>query len=519
MLRGILTGGLSGLVVGGVALTGLSLAVDQPAGNTPPAVPQVSAPSEAAPAEISSTVPDTVADDSTGDAVAAAVPQVQIPEVSLSAPVADTTSAALPQAGAADALPDAPEVGATPTIAAETVEPVLPNPQSIAPQVPVAEEDIAVSTEPAAPPAPPVEQANDESSPVVEDTPEPVDDPAVEEPISQEVVTKAPEEVTAPEAVTPPLVVEETATEPDPEPAAPETVVEIAPVAPVIVTDPTPELVAPEPAPEAPSVVSIVPDEAPSLPGGTTGVAIRRPGTQDDTAETENTEKAIDPDAPAIVKFAGAFENPEDKPLLSVVLIDDGSLDDAVGAVAAIGAPVTVVLDPDLPNAALKLAAYRKAGVEVAVRAVLPDGATPADVETAFEASFSKLPETALLMDDGAGGLQNNRATTEFAMEALARDGRGFVTISKGLNTALRLAEQNEVPAGVIYRDLDADGQDARVIRRFLDQAAFRARQDGSVILMGRVRPDTVSALILWGTANRAGQVVFAPVSATLLAN
>lgn len=507
MLRGILTGGLSGLVVGGVALTGLSLAVEQPAGNTPPASPQVSAPSETTPAEISSTVPATVADDSTGDAVAAAVPQVQIPDVTLTAPVADTTSAALPLAGAADALPAAPDLGDAPSIDAETVDPVLPNPQSIAPQVPVAEQDIAVSTVPADPPKPTVaanETAPDEAASV-----EKPEDVTIDEATTgQDPIETAPVEAT--DVVEPEMPVDPMAEDDVVEQPAPEVVVEDAPTAPVIV----PELVSPE----APSVVSIVPDEAPSLPGGETGVAIRRPTTElADAAVVPEAE--FDPDAPAIVRFAGKFENPQGKPLLSVVLIDDGSLDDAVGAVAAIGVPVTVVLDPDMPEAKEKLAAYRSAGIEVAVRAVLPTQATPSDVETAFEASFSKLQQTALLMDDGTGGLQNNRTTTEFAMEALAKEGRGFLTVSKGLNTALRLAEQNEVPAGVIYRDLDSEGQGARVIRRFLDQAAFRARQDGSVILLGRVRPDTVSALILWGTANRAGQVVFAPVSAALLAN
>ena len=54
------------------------------------------------------------------------------------------------------------------------------------------------------------------------------------------------------------------------------------------------------------------------------------------------------------------------------------------------------------------------------------------------------------------------------------------------------------------------------MIRRFVDQAAFRARQESGVILLGRVRPDTISALTLWGNANRAGQVALAPVSAVL---
>ena len=56
-------------------------------------------------------------------------------------------------------------------------------------------------------------------------------------------------------------------------------------------------------------------------------------------------------------------------------------------------------------------------------------------------------------------------------------------------------------------------------MRRFLDQAAFRAGQEeAGVIMMGRVRPDTISALLLWGLQDRASRVALAPVSALLLA-
>jgi polysaccharide deacetylase 2 family uncharacterized protein YibQ len=113
--------------------------------------------------------------------------------------------------------------------------------------------------------------------------------------------------------------------------------------------------------------------------------------------------------------------------------------------------------------------------------------------------------------------LQANSAVTEQTMARLARDGLGVVTLSKGLNMANRAAEAAGVPAGTIYRDLDSEGQSAQVIRRFMDQAAFRARQTSGVILLGRVRPDTISALMLWGAENRAEQVAVVPISAVLL--
>ena len=99
----------------------------------------------------------------------------------------------------------------------------------------------------------------------------------------------------------------------------------------------------------------------------------------------------------------------------------------------------------------------------------------------------------------------------------LAQSGHGLVTMDKGLNTMPKLARKAGVPASPIFRDFDSKGQDAVVIRRFLDQAAFRAGQEGAVIMLGRSRPDTISALLLWGLQDRAGTVALSPVSAVLL--
>ena len=72
------------------------------------------------------------------------------------------------------------------------------------------------------------------------------------------------------------------------------------------------------------------------------------------------------------------------------------------------------------------------------------------------------------------------------------------------------------MPAATVFRDFDSADQTPTVIRRFLDQAAFRADQEGGVIMLGRVRPDTISALLLWGLQDRAERVALAPVSALL---
>jgi polysaccharide deacetylase 2 family uncharacterized protein YibQ len=164
------------------------------------------------------------------------------------------------------------------------------------------------------------------------------------------------------------------------------------------------------------------------------------------------------------------------------------------------------------------LAAYTDVGAEIAFSTEFPRRATPADVEVVMAAAVEILPRTVAMVDTGGGSLQSDRNVTRQAVAALASDGRGLVTVSKGLNSALRAAESEGVPAGVIYRDLDGDGQDARVIRRFLDQAAFRARQDDGVILLARMRQETIDALDAWSAANENGQVALAPLSQILTA-
>ena len=114
------------------------------------------------------------------------------------------------------------------------------------------------------------------------------------------------------------------------------------------------------------------------------------------------------------------------------------------------------------------------------------------------------------------GGLQGTREAADQVTAILAQTGHGLVTQDKGLNTMPKLAVKEGVPAAPIFRDFDSKGQTARVIRRFLDQAAFRANQEGAVIMLGRMRPDTVTALLLWGLQDRATQVALAPVSAVL---
>lgn len=200
---------------------------------------------------------------------------------------------------------------------------------------------------------------------------------------------------------------------------------------------------------------------------------------------------------------------------MAIVLIDAGQMAAGPALVASLPFPVTVAIDPAADGAAELLAAYRAEGVEAVIRARLPEGATPQDVEVALEGSFADLSETVALLDIDAGSL-GSREATEQMMQILAEAGRGYLSRDRELNTAGRLAEQAGVPATTIFRDLDGAGQDASAIRRLVDRAAARARQDGGVVLLGRLRPDMVTALINWGNDKRAVDLAQVPVSAVL---
>ena len=96
--------------------------------------------------------------------------------------------------------------------------------------------------------------------------------------------------------------------------------------------------------------------------------------------------------------------------------------------------------------------------------------------------------------------------------------GHGVVWQPNGLDTAQKLAAKEGVASQTLFRDFDSKDQSPTIIRRFLDQAAFKAGQEGSVIMVGRLRADTISALLVWGLQTRVQRVSVAPVSAVLLA-
>ena len=93
---------------------------------------------------------------------------------------------------------------------------------------------------------------------------------------------------------------------------------------------------------------------------------------------------------------------------------------------------------------------------------------------------------------------------------------RGLITYDKGLNAADQVARREDVPSAAIFRQLDAEDEDVPVIRRYLDRAAFKAAQEGRVMVLGQTRPETIAALMEWTLEGRAASVTLAPATAVM---
>ncbi|MCA0941032.1 divergent polysaccharide deacetylase family protein [Salipiger pacificus] len=397
--------------------------------------------------------------------------------------------------------PDAPGASEAARLAVGGDAPVQPGLPALPPEAPLAEAQPALSTDPAQPPAP----------------------------------------------------AQDSGLAPEPEPQAePEAAVQ-APPGEVISENPEMPVIEPEEVPPAesapPRVTALVP-ERPAEPLPSKGPAIGKPATslinrgpeatQDQTAEPapdaptspgigaapESRLPVITEDAPAATpetavsplrRYAAASDLAPGAAAMSILLIDDGAGPLGPETVEAFPFPVSFAIAPTHPDPAAAADAYRARGFEVLALAALPENATPADTEIALEGALSTVPGAVAVLESDDLALQHNRAISEQAAEFLAASGHGLVMMPNGLNTAEALARRAGVPSLTVFRDFDGKGQEPRVMRRFLDQAAFRARQDENVVMLGRLRADTVSALLLWGLQDRASSVALVPVSALLL--
>lgn len=542
-MRGTVSGAFWGLVLGTTGLGIASLVHEQPVPANSPQMPQIAAPQPAEGEVIAvplvQDAPDPVS------SVATDAPRMTPPQDVAEQAVVDAEPAAPPPAVVDGPAPSEPVTIAPETDVAAAVTTqdngTVTNIAPKAPPAPVAEDmdppaEIAATAEdpPAQTPAPGIVDTPSKA-PAAQDTADlaaPVPAPNVApEPAPQTAVVGGPD-TDPPAPVTPPAVAPVNdatvgtglAREPramaempadvmpEPVPAQPDVDTGVG-----LATGPVEDAsdVAPEPAPQ------IVAETASPLPSIGSGVQVNRPGVDVVPSVGIPSEIAVpdvaDEDVAPLTRYAAAFENPQDLPLVSIVLLDDGTLPDAAAAVAALPFAATVILDPLDAGAAERMAAYRAAGIEVGLQVALPFGARAQDVEVAFQAAFAMVPESVVMFSGGEDLLQSDRSVTGQVVAVLAAEGLGLIAVERGLNNVARIAEAAGVPAATVLRSLD-EGNDAAAVGRALDQAAFRARQgtEGIVVIAGAT-PDMLDMLADWALGGPVDQVALAPASALLI--
>lgn len=325
----------------------------------------------------------------------------------------------------------------------------------------------------------------------------------------------SPEVSTSPADPLPALVDAPAAAEPEPTALAP---VDTAQAPPTARTTPEPAPETPLSEPSAPAIKVRI-NRLPTLGGQTEPDQV--------TAQEQNLiEQAPQPsvlpvELPPVARFAEPIEDVGEKPRMAILLIDEGV--DLSGEITGLQAirdfpyPVSFAVDALMPDAAERMRAYRAAGFEVLAVVDLPTGARAQDAEVSLGAALDALPEVLGVLEGVETGVQTTRDAATHVADFLADTGHGFVAQNRGLNTAQKLAARSGVPSAVVFRDFDGNAQTERVIRRFLDQAAFRAGQEGGVVMLGRLRPGTISALAVWGLQDRAERVALVPVSQVLM--
>lgn len=253
------------------------------------------------------------------------------------------------------------------------------------------------------------------------------------------------------------------------------------------------------------------------------GLSGRIPRIGETPAAVTAPAAAVPEDDPAPVgaleRNALDFDIPTEAPRLSVVLRATSDARAITDVLARLAAPVAVALDPTWPDAPARAAELRGAGHEVLITLTgLPDAAEPRDIDTALAAHIARLPGAMGVWLPETSPAYRDRALTRHLAEVLNDTGHGLVAPLSGLDAVGQEARVAGLPALSVARRLGGAGEGQDALQRALEQGALRAGADGSAVLMGETRTDTLMALRDWADRQEDSTLALAPVSALLLA-
>lgn len=229
-------------------------------------------------------------------------------------------------------------------------------------------------------------------------------------------------------------------------------------------------------------------------------------------------------DVGALVRNANEFPVTDD-PLMSVILMDNGKIAAQLPSLQKLNLPLTIAVSLDDADANARATTYRDAGFEVLamtprnVQLSLSGGQSNDQVSALLDQYFDIMPNSVGLIDRPSANLQKDQKLSRAVVKHFAKTGHGLVTYAGGLNGVKRIADQENVSSGAVFRFLDKSGEAGQIVTQQLDRAAREARSKGTVIVMATPSAATLSTLVGWSLSSKARAVTLAPVSASLLKN
>ncbi|SFH23260.1 Uncharacterized conserved protein YibQ, putative polysaccharide deacetylase 2 family [Palleronia marisminoris] len=254
---------------------------------------------------------------------------------------------------------------------------------------------------------------------------------------------------------------------------------------------------------EAQPAALVVPEAGfapPDFDGGLPSRPERLPQDVDEAATAD--------DRPALVRNAIAEPPSWYVPLMAIVVVDRAGTDPIEGV------PLSVAIAADAADAEARAEAWRAAGAEIVAIPGPPTGAAG----TGPLAMFDALPRAATVMAQSERGFAGGSIAADEIAAVLAETGHGLILRSGTSTSVIEAAERAGVPAVEIFRRVDGSGRDGRAVGRFLDQAAFEARNRGAVVVIADNSPETAEGLERFLGSSRADSVALVPVSAILRA-
>ncbi|NOX73353.1 MAG: hypothetical protein GXP03_06950 [Alphaproteobacteria bacterium] len=224
----------------------------------------------------------------------------------------------------------------------------------------------------------------------------------------------------------------------------------------------------------------------------------------------------------ALLRNKTVFQNPSGKPLMSIILLDAGAEGLKKEDLLTFSFPVTFALDPNAAGVTADAKVYARKGFEVLAMAptgtqALEAAENDADIAAALSGIFARIPQAVGLVDQPEATLQQSPKLAAQVIASFEETGHGLLTYDIGLNSTDQKARSAGIYADTVFRVLDSEGENATKIKRYLNRAVLEAGKNGSVIVIGRTYPETVTALFSWALSAKSATISLAPVSAVLL--